>query len=83
MHVAQCDSQRHDGVTDKLQLVLKRGVLESESVVSRAESGVAKVVRGGGTAGVAALEVVLPELWEIYTYKSINVKIIRRVMENR
>ena len=52
----------HDSVADELQLVLEDGVLPRQALPSGAGLIVAAVVRRQGRVGVAAVEVVLPEL---------------------
>lgn len=61
MHITQSYSEGHHRVADELELILKRSVLW-QSVGRIAGGGVLAVVGGVGAVGVAALEVVLPEL---------------------
>jgi len=60
----ECIGKRHDSITDKLKLGLELGVLLGQPLVPRAHRLVALVVGGAQAAGVAALEVILPEFWK-------------------
>lgn len=64
VHVPQRNGEGHDRITDELQLVLENRVLGRETLLAGAVAGVALVVGGASAVRVAALEMVLPELYQ-------------------
>lgn len=62
-NLPQCVGKGQHGITNKLQLVFKVGIILCQLLFGRARCRVLYIIRSQRTVWVAALEVVLPEFF--------------------